>query len=110
VACGSAASPKGPCRAGDRCVPVSRVIAALRALLALAGHHLHERDPRSIVDADMDDLPTNAVVTVDRAGISPGDAVTYRANPTELLDIEVDQFTGVLAFIASNRFGRLQVV
>jgi hypothetical protein len=33
-----------------------------RTLLTLIGQHLHERDPRGIVDADMDELPTDAVM------------------------------------------------
>ena len=69
---------------------------------------LHERDPRGIVDADMDELPTDAVVTVDRARISPGDAVSHRADPAELFDIEMDKLAWVLAFITPDRFSRLQ--
>ena len=79
-----------------------------RALFALIGQDLHERDPRGIVDADMDELPTDAVVTVDRARISPGDAVAHRADPAELFDIEMDELAWVLAFITPYRFGRLQ--
>jgi hypothetical protein len=63
-----------------------------RSLLTLIGQDLHERDPRGIVDADMDALPTDAVVTVNRARISPGDTMAHRADPTELFDIEVDEF------------------
>ena len=48
---------------------------------ALIGHDLDEGDPRGIVDADMDKLPTDAVVTVDRARISPGDAVLQYVQP-----------------------------
>src|SRR5208283_3246838 len=77
-------------------------------LFALIGQYLHERDPRSIVDADMDELPTDAVVTVDGARISSGDAVPDGANPAELFDIEMDELARMLAFIAPDRFGRLQ--
>jgi hypothetical protein len=38
-----------------------------RTLFALIGQHLHERDPRGIVDANMDELPPDAAVTVDGA-------------------------------------------
>jgi hypothetical protein len=79
-----------------------------RTLLALIGQHLHERDPRGIVDADMDELPTDAVVTVDPARISPGDAVAHRADSAELFDIEMDELARMLAFITPYRFGRLQ--
>ena len=56
----------------------------------------------------MDELPTDAVVTVDRARISPGDAVAHRADSAELFDIEMDELARMLAFITPYRFGRLQ--
>jgi hypothetical protein len=56
----------------------------------------------------MDELPTNAVVTVNGARMSSGDAVPDGADPTELLDIEMDEFARMLALIAPDRFGRLQ--
>ena len=40
----------------------------------------------------MDELPADAVVTVDRAGVSSGDAVSDAVDATELLDIEMDEF------------------
>src|SRR5205085_74439 len=79
-----------------------------RAILALIGQNLHERDPRGIVDADMDELPTDAAVTVDCARVSPSDAVPHRADPAKLFDIEVDELAWSLAFITPDRFGRLQ--
>jgi hypothetical protein len=39
----------------------------------------------------MNELPTDAVVTVDCARISPSDAVAHRADPPELFDIEMDE-------------------
>src|SRR6516165_9187329 len=56
----------------------------------------------------MDELPADAVVAVDCARISPGDAMSDRADSAELLDINVDEITGLLAFIAPDRFSRLQ--
>jgi hypothetical protein len=56
----------------------------------------------------MDELPTDTVVTVDRARISPSDAVPHGANPAELFDIQMDELTGMLAFITPDRFSRLQ--
>jgi hypothetical protein len=47
-------------------------------------------------------------VTVDGARISSGDAVPDGADPAELFDIEMDEFARMLAFIAPDRFGRLQ--
>lgn len=32
-------------------------------------------------------------------GLSPGDAASQRADPAELLDIEMDELTGMLALI-----------
>jgi hypothetical protein len=49
----------------------------------LIGHDLHESDARGIVDADMNELPADAVVTVNRARISAGDAMSYRADPAD---------------------------
>jgi hypothetical protein len=43
-------------------------------------------------------------MAVDRARISPGDAVPHRADPAELLDIEMDEFAGMLALIAAHGF------
>ena len=56
----------------------------------------------------MDELPADAVVTIDRASMSSGDAVAHRADPAELFDIEMDEFARVLPFIATDRFGRLE--
>jgi hypothetical protein len=55
----------------------------------------------------MDEFPTDAVVTVDRATVSPGNAVAHRADPAELFDIEMDELARALAFIAPYRFSRL---
>ena len=43
-------------------------------LFALVGPDLDEGDPRGVVDADVDELPTDAKVTIYRAGISSSDA------------------------------------
>ena len=56
----------------------------------------------------MDALPTDAVVTVDRARISSGDAVAHRPNPAELFNIEMDELAWSLAFITPDWFSRLQ--
>lgn len=54
-------------------------------------------------------FPADAEMAVDRARISPGDAVPHRADPAEFLDIEMDELTGMLALIAAHRLGRFQV-
>jgi hypothetical protein len=40
--------------------------------------------------------------------VSAGDAVPHRADPTELFDIDVDEFARIVALVAPDRFGRLQ--
>ena len=55
-----------------------------------------------------DKLPTDAVVAIDRAGISPGDAMAHGADAAELFDIEMDELARFFAFITPDRFGRLQ--
>ncbi len=54
----------------------------------------------------MDELPADAVVTADCARISPGDAMSDRADPAELLDIDVDEFTRHLTFMARTGSAR----
>jgi hypothetical protein len=56
----------------------------------------------------MDIFPADAEVTIDHAGLSAGDAMPNGADPTELFDVEMDQFAWVFAFIAADRFSRLQ--
>jgi Family of unknown function (DUF5681) len=50
----------------------------------------------------VDVLPANAEVTIDHAGLSACDAMPDGADPTKLLNVEMDQFARVFAFIASN--------
>jgi hypothetical protein len=78
------------------------------ALLALVGHDLDEGDARGVVNADVDKLPADAVVTVNETRRAPGDAMSHRADASEFLDIEVDQFAGMLALVAPYRPGWLQ--
>src|SRR6516162_8105883 len=53
--------------------------------LALIWHNLHEGDARSIIDADVDELPTDAMMAIDRARIATGDAMSHRADPAAWL-------------------------
>ncbi len=76
--------------------------------LALVGHDLHEGHARGIVDADVDELPADADVTIDDASSSSGNAVPDGADPAKLFDIEMDEFAWCFAFIAADRFGWLQ--
>jgi hypothetical protein len=68
----------------------------------LIGHDLHEGDARGIVDADMDELPPDPAVTINRSRISSGDTVPDGADAAELFDVEVDEFARVLALITGT--------
>jgi hypothetical protein len=59
-------------------------------------------------DADMDKLPTDAVVAIDGTTVSTGDAMADGADAAELFDIEMYELAWAMAFIAPDRFGRLQ--
>ena len=48
-------------------------------------------------------IPTDAMVTIDDAGRSSGDATPERADAPELLDVEVYQFAWMVALIAPDR-------
>src|SRR5262249_9734894 len=48
------------------------------------------------------------MMAVDRARMSTGNAMAHGADPAELFDIQMDELAWVLAFIAMDRFGRLQ--
>ena len=62
------------------------------ALLALVGQDLGEGDARGVVQADVDELPADAVVL---AGALTGDAVADLLEPSELFDVEVEQLAGL---------------
>lgn len=65
------------------------------AFLLLAGQDLAEGDARGIVDADMDELPADAIGASSLA--ITGDAVAGGLEPAELLAAEVDELAaGVL--------------
>jgi hypothetical protein len=55
--------------------------------LRWSGSTLHEGDPRGIVDADMNEIPIDAMVTVDHAKLSSRDVMSDGADASELLDI-----------------------
>ena len=50
----------------------------------------------------MNVLPTDAEVAIDNARPSSGDAMSDGADPTELLDIELDELARLLAFVAAE--------
>jgi hypothetical protein len=74
----------------------------------LVGPDLGESDARVIVDTDVDILPTDPAA-VALAGPVAGDAVADALETSELLDIDVDQLSGALSFVATHGLGGLQV-
>src|SRR4029453_8559542 len=75
-----------------------------RALLLLVREDLREGHPGGIVDADVDELPPDAPALALTGSIA-SDAVADTVDAAELFDIDVDQFAGMLAFVAANRRG-----
>ena len=69
--------------------------------LSLILHHAAESDAGGIIDADMDELPADAT-SIAPAGAVSRDAMTGANESAELFDIDVDQFAGMLAFIAAD--------
>lgn len=53
----------------------------------------------------MDELPADAEMAVNRAGSSAGDAVSDRADPTKLLDVEMDEFARMFPFVRRTGSG-----
>ena len=89
-------------------------MAALRKAIALfafsSGMVVGEGDARGVVDADIDELPAGAFTSgpcVALPAAVAGDAVADLAEAAELLDVDVDELAGVLAFVAPHRLGRL---
>jgi hypothetical protein len=44
----------------------------------------------------MDELPTDAMMAIDCAGIASGDAMPHGTDASELFDIDVDQFSLIM--------------
>jgi len=65
-----------------------------------------ESDARSVIDADMDELPAGT------AGFAllavSGDAVTDTIEAAEFLDVDVDQLAGMIPLVAAHWLGRLK--
>ena len=60
-----------------------------------------------IFDADVHVFPAHAAAVALASAIA-GDAVADLVELAELFDVDVDQLAGMLAFITTNRRGRLQ--
>jgi hypothetical protein len=70
---------------------------------------LAESDARSIVDANMDELPAGASATALAFAVA-SDAVTGTVEAPEFLGVDVDQSTGTGIFITARRLGRFEVL
>src|SRR5437870_1740609 len=68
----------------------------------IIGSELDVGDPRVIVDGDVQQIPTDAVVAIDLA-YPPGDAVAEPRDPTQLLCVQVQQVPGPRMFIAVHQ-------
>src|SRR3954469_3791876 len=78
-----------------------------RALLLLVRKDLREGDPGGVVDADVDELPSDAPALA-LTGSVAGDAMADAVEAAELFDIDVDQFAGMLTLVAAHRRGRFK--
>jgi hypothetical protein len=73
--------------------------------LAFIGHDLGESQTGSIIDANMDELPSGPAHLI--ASIV-SDAMTGAHDLAQLFDIEVEQLARALALIADHRRSRVQ--
>src|SRR3954453_22818255 len=94
----------GNCDAEVRAVGDRRLEEGDRALLFLVGEDLREGHAGGVVDADVDELPSDAPALALTGSIT-GDAMADTVEAAELFDIDVDQFAGMLALVAANRRG-----
>src|SRR3954466_4765028 len=78
-----------------------------RALLLLVREDLREGHAGGVVDADVDELPSDAPALALPRSIA-GHAMADAIEATELFDIDVDQFAGMLTLVAANRRGRFK--
>src|SRR3954468_2259116 len=78
-----------------------------RALLLLVREDLREGHAGGVVDADVDELPSDAPALALPRSVG-GDAMTDAVEAAELFDIDVDQFAGMLTLVAAHRRGRFE--
>src|SRR3982751_3907967 len=75
-----------------------------RTLLLLVRADLREGHAGGVIDADVDELPPDAPALALTGSIA-GDAMADPVEAAELFAIDVDQFAGMLAFVAAHRRG-----
>src|SRR5690242_7529727 len=72
-----------------------------RAARLLVGHDLAEADARVVVDRDVDEVPAGVFVAATLSIAS--DSVAGTPEPTQLFDVDINQFARALALITTNR-------
>jgi hypothetical protein len=77
---------------------------AHRAGLALVRQDLAIGQPRRVIDAHMQRFPADAVMAIDRAPHSAGDAMPDPLDTPKLLAVDMDQLAGPLTLIAHHRW------
>ncbi len=70
------------------------------------GHDLGVGHTRSVIDGDVDELPTGAGEVI---ALIASDAVTWAYEAAELFDVDVEKVAGVFALVADGRRRRIQI-
>lgn len=102
--CSSKLSRSSSCRDGPLCLICRRPRLRLKLNQDQPSLETSYGIQPATNQGDVNELPADAVVTIDHAGSPSGDAMADRADSTELFDIEMDQFAWVLALVAANGF------
>jgi hypothetical protein len=76
--------------------------------LALVRQDFTVGKPTGVVDADMQALPTDPVMSIDRAGAASGNAMADAGDTPELLGVEVQQLARVRPLVAYDRYRRVE--
>src|ERR1700738_3891397 len=71
---------------------------------SLAAEHLHIRQSRSVIDANVSELPPGSR----SMSAVAGDAMPDPVDPPELLHIDVEQISGTTPFVSTRRWRRLE--
>ena len=77
------------------------------AFLAVVRQNFAVGEPAGIVDADMQTLPTDPVMSINRAGAASSHAMADARHPSELLGVEMQQLAQAPALVAHDRRRRV---
>ena len=81
-----------------------------RAGLAFVRQDLGVGESRGVIAGDVQVFSANAAVAVDHAGAPAGDTVADTGDAAELLGVDVDQLAWLLALVAPDRGGRIELL